>query len=113
MAEFQEVMNEFKRMCWHYQRRQECPKPCPMSGVNISQCRKIAFEKPEVTEKTVMDWAAENPEPVYPTWNEWLHTTPFIKTEFTDMGQKKCFMWDEPIPSDMARKLGVPPRPAT
>lgn len=72
MAEFQEVMKQFDRMCWYYQRRRKCPTDCPMDGVNISQCRKVAFEKPEYAEKTVMAWAKENPEPRYPTWIEWL-----------------------------------------
>ena len=57
---FQEVMKQFDRMCWYYQRNNECPMGCPMNGVNISQCRKIAFTEPKTTEKTVMDWAADH-----------------------------------------------------
>lgn len=68
--EMQEFMREFDRMCWYYKRKQECPMGCPMNGVNISQCRKIAFERPSIAEKTIKDWANEHPVP--PTLREWL-----------------------------------------
>ena len=113
MAEFQDVMEQFDRMCWYYQRKRECPMACPMNGVNISQCRKVAFEKPKETEEIVMKWAAEHPEQVYPTWMEWL----------TDLGAiPKAISWDEPlveavydaiqerIPADLAQKLGIEPK---
>lgn len=65
-----EFMQEFDRMCWFYKRDNGCPLNCPMNGVNISQCRKIAFEEPSVAEKTVCDWAKDHPKP--PSWREWL-----------------------------------------
>ena len=119
MAEhsFQEVMKQFDRMCWHYQQKRECPMACPMNGVNISQCRKIAFEEPKVTEQTVMQWAEENPEPVYPTWVEWL-------LEQGVASKRRGFRFEEdgmyeycltayafkPMPADIAQKLGIPPK---
>lgn len=96
MAEFQDVMKQFDRMCWYYQRKRECPMGCPMNGVNISQCRKVAFEEPIVTEKTVMAWAAEHKEPVYPTWWDWLAAGGLDP--------------DDPIPADIAQKLGIEPK---
>lgn len=113
MAEFQEVMRQINRMCWHYQRKRECPMGCPMNGVNISQCRKIAFEEPKETEKIVMSWAAEHPDAVYPTWLEWLENMgivfykPFSETEAraTIFGPEAV----KPIPSDIAEKLGLEP----
>lgn len=68
--ELQEFMKEFERMCWFYKRNNECPMGCPMIGVNISQCRKVAFERPSEVEKIISDWVKSHPKP--PTWREWL-----------------------------------------
>lgn len=123
MAEFKEVMKQFDRMCWHYQQKHECPMACPMNGVNISQCRKIAFEEPEVMEKTVMAWAAEHPEPVYPTWAEWLISMGLIeyKASFENVWHGDCNVTngiikalnakaEQRIPADTAEKLGLQPK---
>ena len=109
MAEWMEVMSQFDRMCRHYQRKRECPMGCPMNGVNISQCRKVAFEQPEVTEKTVMDWAAEHPEPVYPTWFEYLYA--INNPDYFDLTEFYTWMRHTPIPADIAQKLGIEPLP--
>lgn len=106
MAEWMEVMNQFNRMCWHYQREHKCPMECPMDGMNISQCRKIAFEWPDSVEDTVMSWAEEHPEPVYPTWFEWLMEIGVVSPE-----RKYYHDWLlKPIPADIAEKLGVKPK---
>lgn len=118
MAEFQDVMKQFDRMCWYYQRKRECPMGCPMSGVNISQCRKIAFECPESVEKTIMSWAAEHPVPVYPMWCEWLADKGVVDvarmpvdysggiiTEIKPSGKMY-----EHIPAEIAQKLGLQPK---
>ena len=112
MAEWMDVMNQFNRMCWYYQRKDECPMGCPMNGVNISQCRKIAFECPEVTEKTVMDWATEHPELVYPNWSQWLISIGVIPKEI-DISQYHAIIelgLIKPIPADIAEKLGIEPK---
>lgn len=114
MAEhsFQEVMRQFDRMCRHYQRKLECPMGCPMNGVNISQCRKIAFEEPVVTEQTVMQWAEENQEPVYPTFREWLTTFYFQTRKPVDGGHEGFDTWMNRtrIPDEIAKKLGLKPK---
>lgn len=123
MAEFKEVMRQFDRMCWYYQREHECPMGCPMSGVNISQCRKIAFECPESVEKTVMTWAEDHPV-VYPTWKEWLismgvvierevgTTIELPDGSFYETNKKMCTLinLDKPIPADVAQRIGVEPK---
>lgn len=101
MAEFQEVHRQFDRMCWYYRRKCECPMGCPMDGMNISQCRKIAFECPDSVENTVMSWAAEHPEPVYPTWNKYL---------YKKFGHTTYARLNDPIPADIAEKLGIEPK---
>ncbi len=105
MAEWMEVMNRLDRMCRHYQRKHECPMGCPMSGVNISQCRKIAFERPKETEEIVVQWAAEHLEPVYPTWTEYFRAIGIFPKwsghEILDHTH---------IPADIAEKLGIEPK---
>ena len=111
MAEFQELIKQFNRMCWHYHQKCECPMACPMDGVNISQCRKIAFEKPKATEQTVMGWAKSHKEPVYPTWREWLLSVGVISPGVAkDMWFDYNGRFNAPIPADIAQKLGLQPK---
>ena len=104
MAEFQEVIKQFKRMCWYYS-RDKVQKSCPMCtsypNCNIGQCRKIAFEQAAHFAATVMWWAKEHPEPVYPTWYEWL--TSIYPAAW-------ALIADKPIPADIAKKLGIEPK---
>lgn len=113
MTEFPKVMEQFKRMCGYYSRdkmQKNCPMCASYPNCNIGQCRKIAFEKPARFAATVMRWAAEHPEPVYPTWGEWLKQTPFIEC-YRDSAGFECrgYNWNTPIPADIAEKLGLDP----
>lgn len=111
VAEFTEVLKQFNRMCWYYQRKRECPIGCPMNGVNISQCRKVTFEEPKETEQIIMEWAADHPI-VYPTWWEWLvsigavtrKVKPDVASELIETG-----LLDD-IPVDTAKMLGINPK---
>lgn len=125
MAEYNEVIKQFKRMCWYYS-RDKVQKSCPMCAsypnCNIGQCRKIAFEKPAHLAATVMRWAAEHPEPKYPTWVEWLMKCgvlmPTMDTDivFSEDGKhlvtgvRFTLKAYEPIPADIAEKLGIEPK---
>lgn len=112
MAEFQDVMEQFDRMCWYYKRKCECPMACPMNGVNISQCRKVAFEKPKETEEIVMQWAAEHKEPQFPTWWEWLFSigavTRKVQPDVAAILINTGLL--DPIPLDIAQKMGIEPK---
>ena len=101
MADFCEVIKDFNRMCSYYQRKLECPMKCPMDGMNISQCRKLAFEKPEDTELRVRKWYKEHPEMEYPTWKEYLISIGIISYD--------DFL--KPIPESTAIKLGLRGKP--
>lgn len=109
--EYAEFIKQFNRMCWHYQQRRTCPMACPMKGCNISQCRKRAFQEPDVAEKTVAAWVAENPEPVYPVWYTWLSDIGVVPKDLPpdaciavrNMGLLK------PIPAEFAREHGIEP----
>ena len=111
MAEYAEVMKQFHRMC----AGGKCPKAikCPMyPACNISQCRRIAFEKPAEFENRVMGWAAEHPEPKYPTWYDYLFSIGVFYNEHTAGGDVTKIHWGNtmtPIPADIAEKLGIQP----
>ena len=99
MAEFSEVMTQYKRMC----DSNSCIG-CPMEGNCGLQDAKLF---PDVFEKCVMEWANAHPEPVYPTWYEWLKEQGILyqadPATINDKG-------NEPIPADIAKKLGIKPK---
>lgn len=124
MAEFQEVMKQAKRMC------KEFGNDCAGCGLADSHCplgpipENMDADFANV-EHIVMDWAAKNPEPRYPTWKEWYmatfpnsnyYTIPcpnmFYKICETSNyhGEVECYECkNQPIPADIAEKLGVKP----
>ena len=124
MAEhsFQEVMRQWRRMCVAFKEGCErCPQYCEYQCYNTV---KRVFEHGDIEslESNVMSWAAENPEPVYPTWREWLIKRGLIdfKVDFKSLSYSpylalqgspviECLnaKASEPIPADIAQKLGI------
>jgi hypothetical protein len=123
MAEFQEVMKQAKRMC--DANCEECPLHYtvgPICPIAVTGNDEIAE-----TERIVMNWAAEHPEPRYPTWEEWQkHIAPnathginpcaFMSALERDAvyGVFACAVScaecrKRPIPSEIAEKLGIKP----
>lgn len=112
MAEFCEVMRQAKRMCAAH----TCDK-CPLRDMNC-ECRRAnmtyddcSSEEIAAIERIVMDWAAKNPEPRYPTWNAWL-----VSMGLADVhGGANTYRLEinssgfERIPADIAEKLGIKP----
>lgn len=92
MAEFSEVMRQAKRMCKAHVYCEDCPWESPCIYGSIEEVDYEAFER------TVMDWAAAHPEPVYPTWYEYL--TSIYSTTWQIIAEKH-------IPTDKAELLGV------
>jgi hypothetical protein len=127
MAEFTVVIKEIGRMCAAIG---DC-KGCSL-GLD-DDCKLLAaLDENDVSldqiaeiERIVMDWAKENPELRYPTWNEWYkatfpnsnyHTIPcpsmFYKICETSNyhGEVECYECkNQPIPADIAEKLGIKP----
>lgn len=105
MAEFQEVMRQINRICSYYQAKCEdsgCLL-CHVCGVigNHSSNAKRAMR----IEDLVTKWAAEHPEPIYPTWYEWLimmGAVGSVEDLFSNL--------QRPIPADIAEKLGIEPK---
>ena len=102
MAEFIEVMKQANRMC----------NVCTCSSCPIhNMCNEVTLLTPECAEQfveAVTKWAAEHPEPQYPTWIKWL-----VAEGVTDAGgfrfHHKAY---QPIPAEIAEKLGLKPKGA-
>lgn len=117
MAEFTEVMRQVRRLC-EEQQKMECCIKCPMQGKGGCM---VAADVEDIdyadAEKRVMQWAAEHPEPVYPSWDEaWKNLFPGAKKApcprtffgcecMVDIGCAKC--GSRPIPAEIAEKLGI------
>lgn len=100
MAEFKEVMQQYNRMfeaC-----KQGVSVPVEASYAN-------AVKRPDFFEEVVMSWAAEHPEPVYPTWGEYLCDIGLIDV---CMSEKEAIdrIFFNTISPDTAGKLGVKPK---
>ena len=112
---FKEVVYQWGRMCEHHfcnsrdvknQSLPMCPialehngYPCDDAIVDLSE------EAVKQVEEIVMNWAAANPEPSYPTWYCWLTMMGAITSSddlFLDLQQ--------PIPPNIAEKLGLKPK---
>ena len=122
MAEFAEVIRQVKRMC---EEDKKMCAGCPMlkKATCIFQRLPEEYDVEEMrqAERIIMDWAAQNPEPRYPTWEEWQ------KANFPNALHSICpnyFMREKPlgtcavscakctgtpIPADIAEKLGIKP----
>lgn len=122
MAEFQEVMKQWRRFCKSHSNCGECE----FDGKGICGEAHLSSVPCSDIELRIMSWAAEHPV-VYPTWGEWLmeqmviaermrpkydytngkHTDELERTgEYIaiDSEMKKQ------IPADFAEKLGIEPK---
>lgn len=119
MAEFAEVMRQSRRMCKAHAGCEGCAvRWIENPGRRI--CCDLAFENPAMFEERVMKWAAEHPEPAYPTWAEWQkktfpdHHAPVNPCIFASCKALECDgdcrgCANKPISADVAAKLGVKP----
>jgi len=129
MAEFVTVMSEFMRLCDSFDL---CEK-CPVNQEGFScDCDHQGYSKTGAAEleHIIMTWAADHPELVYPTWGEWLEQQGICFSSLTHRNHvggviipevfnyqiegKTAFMCgnkvNEPIPDDIAQKLGIEPK---
>ena len=119
MAEFQEVMRQWKRMCDKYfdGKNWVCSKTCPMYVFEVCSKPTVKYPVPlEIGQDlaheidcVIMSWAAEHPEPVYPTFREWLISIGVIGQMSThSVIADKLDMTS--IPANIAQKLGIEPK---
>jgi hypothetical protein len=115
MAEFVDVLRQFDRMCKANAGCFNCPLH-EQDGVS-DRCSIGAFvNDSERIEREVMKWAAEHPEPVYPTWGDYI--TMIMLEDIThrnDNNPQTLGQWMNKthIPADLAKKLGLQPKEGT
>jgi len=108
MADFQEVIKQWKRRCERCYSNEDVN--CSINGY-VCRCFNDMknYINAEFIERDVMQWAAEHSEPVYPTWFEWLKSVGTLPME-----QTMCHRGlEQPIPADIAQKLGIEPKEGT
>ena len=122
MAKFTEVMRHARRMCESFSDG-HCSE-CPIGNANALECGITVTSEMdcEEVERRVMQWAQEHPEPVYPTWREWQNSMfpdavryilpcEFGSKDRFKCNEKRCYECIvEPIPADIAEKLGIKPK---
>lgn len=112
MADFVQMMKDWKRMCNAMGQEDEY-NACEKCGLGVFGCPAI-YEKEcdgvdwKHVEEVVTAWAAEHPEPVYPTWAEWLDTLEVVVNGANAVMMKPKML--TPIPADIAEKLGIEPK---
>ena len=120
MGEFQAVMHDWIRMCKHFwsgDPNDDCSENCPLVHVWCPMVDKPMMNVDDVDaarlEAVVTKWAAENPEPIYPTWGEWLLKQGVInagtETRYGFTYQTVNAKFFEPMDAEIAEKLGVEP----
>lgn len=123
MAEFTEVMRQAKRLCAAH--GSMCSmRNCPLDSGEA--CRLLPDHDGEdfsELERIIMDWAAEHPEPVYPSWEEgWRQLfpetchVPCPDNFGPEYRVPECIRSapctackSRPMPADVAEKLGIKP----
>ena len=124
MAEFVDVLKMARRMCESIDKCGDCPLMDASTDLcYLDKCPKEYNDKDFIRyEAAIMKWAAENPELRYPTWREWqrnhfpdaaITMRPCVYISYTDArcrDYKDCGdCQSQPIPADVARKLGIKP----
>ena len=109
MAEFQEIAKHWKRMCKKYWSSTTC-HGCPIAENEkaYEACASIDLDIQKM-EECVMAWVAEYPEPVYPTWVEWLESQHILDDYHSNVACLNISAL-HPIPADIAQKLGLKPK---
>lgn len=120
MADFQEVMKQARRLC---KESGDC-HCCPLYDLveELVDCPFLAGKLDAKTiEETVTKWAAEHPELRYPSWEEWWRRefpdadnaispcTFGLRERFACFGNGCETCRAQPIPADIAEKLGIKP----
>lgn len=117
MAEFADIMRHYRRFCEERSRiaaennyDYHC-KNCPLEHNDVCSTFAAGYTDEGVAEFEVFltKWAEEHPEPVYPTWYEylWHNDEP---SDYTQVAGFYAWMRSKNIPADIAQKLGLKPK---
>ena len=111
MTDFVQTMRDWSRMC--RSQGDNCTG-CDMWKKSLSGglcfCVKDEYSEEAIkaAEKIVTEWAAEHPEPKYPIWGKYLEKIIPHESGETFLTFAICAM-QQPIPADIAQKLGIEP----
>ncbi len=117
MPDFITVMKEWRRMCTActdegMKDGLGCVKHCMIARNSVCGDIESASNSDIIkAEQTIMQWAREHQEPVYPSWDEWLTEILGLNEHFT-LEEAESAM-KQPIPPDIAEKLGLEPKEGT
>lgn len=123
MADFVQTMKDWRRMCNACQPEKDIRGVCGCYPAgNYAPCAMKSMDKEaelapdnlyfERLEKTIIGWAAEHPEPVYPTWWKYMCTIGVIPDNLGDktLGDMTVYsLMNTRIQSDIAHKLDIDP----
>jgi len=127
VAEFAEVWKQWKRMCLAVKGNgdQSCEN-CKLCNLecDAEYPKDQNYYDGKTIEAIIMSWAAEHTEPVYPTWEEWLQSIGVMESSEGLLRRIKAQLYIDgipahavptskvlqPIPADIAKKLGIKPR---
>lgn len=101
MAEFKEVMKQYRRMCKSYPQCDGCPFKTEL-GCNCQPDSLIEEEDFDIWETTVMNWARNHPEPVYPTIRELVN---YIMNKIPG----ESVSYETRIPANIAKEFNILP----
>jgi hypothetical protein len=121
-------MKDWHRMCKAYTTDDDsCCDGCPVVDFHEHGGGAI-FEMKDSTDyrryaDAIAAWAAEHPEPVYPTWREYLQEQGVLDVDYfpaasSTTSASKSYVqmvktlapFYRPIPADIAEKLGIEPK---
>ena len=111
LAEFAWVMKQWQRMCDSMQGGIAKCDGCPLFKV---LCQYKPNEKVDFVgaEQIIEKWAKDNPAPVYPTWEQAIAEM-YLRSGRTKYHNITEWKINEPIPADIAQKLGIEPKEGT
>ena len=108
-------MHDWKRMCKHFwsgDPNDDCSENCPLLHVWCPMVDKPMMNVDDVDaarlEAVVTKWAAENPEPIYPSIAKYLERFGIIIRRDGSL-QADFFKANEPMSAYMANLLGISP----
>lgn len=111
MAEFVEVMAQKMRMCRTINNCNLCRiRGTLTEDVLCFASNECSIEDIERAEHVIMEWAKENPKPLYPTWAEWLTAMALLYRDNDGYFHNTTALVTEPIPTDIAEKLNIQPK---
>jgi hypothetical protein len=107
MSDFVQTMKDWRRMCQFMDKEygnSSCDK-CPLGGCSAvyEMCGKENFAN---MERDISAWAAEHPEPVYPSIAKYLEQFGITIRRDGSL-QADFFKANEPMGADMAKLLGI------